>query len=502
MEKEVKRGRGRPRKVLSPEELNKPKLPRGRPRKHPKVENEVKRPRGRPRTRPIIAPEDKRPRGRPRKNEIVVKNIKKQEYSVEEFKESGIDFCDIDVSNIALAENFQNEKIKEVSEKDVIKKAEKEVKKDLKNEQIAREKSSAYIKLKKESKKVVKKESTEILYPAKHYKTNVLEQVAEQDNNKEPEIKLNISRSKTPLRELIETKPTKTAKTKPMKEKVIVVTGATSGMGYDLVVELVKLGHIVIGVGRKATSCRDAIQNVKKICPDAKVNYVVTDLSLISQVSVLAEEIADKIYHHKRSCLDVIINCAQSCADEFQLTYENRETMWSTNYLSFVMLVDCLMPLIDRSVDARIITFADKKAFTRTKLDWQSFHSQPTKFVSKIYDQTKLANLMWALEFDHKNSFNTTLHSYCILSELKLNKESKKGFFGKMKTKMFGNKFTEQDYEDGKNTAIYLSLDKSLPKNMVCYENNQPIYPLNKFALDQDNRNALWRMTELELKIK
>ena len=508
METEVKRGRGRPKKVVSPEELNKPKLPRGRPRKYPKVEQTEKRPRGRPRTRPVVENQEKRPRGRPRKPRDYVllmdrleaekqKNESVEEYSIEDFKESGIDYCEVDFDNIALAEDFQNEKFKEVSEQEVIKKAEKEIQKDLKQEQIAREKSSAYVKMKKETKRIVKTGDINCLYPAKHYKSNVLEQLTQEEQSPKPEIKLDVSRAKTPLRELVETKSTKSNKTKPMKEKVIVVTGATSGMGLAVITELARLGHIVIGVARKATACREVYNAVKKVCPEAKISFVITDLSLVSQVSVLAEEIADKIYNFKRSCLDVIINCSQIKLDEFELTYENREVMLATNYLSFVMLVDCLMPLIDRSVDGRVITFTDKKSMNKTKLDWQNFHKPQKRNLNKIYEETKLANLMWALEFDHRNRENTSLHSYCVQSELNLNKQPK-NFFGKM----FGNKFTEQNFNDGVDTATYLALSKDLPKNMVCYENKHPVYPTNKFAINQDNRNALWRMTELELKIK
>ena len=509
METEVKRGRGRPRKVLSPEELNKPKLPRGRPRKYP-IDNEPKekRPRGRPRTRPIVEQTEKRPRGRPRKNREYLQNKKvdayedRKNYTEEDFKNSGLDYCRVDFDNIALAEDFQNEQFREVSEKDVIKKAEKEVKNDIKNEKIAREKSSAYVKMKKESQRIIKSGNLVDLYPAKHRKSNILVQLAEKDETPLPEFKLDISRPKTPLSELVVEKSIRSVKTKAMKEKVVVITGATSGMGLAVMLELAKLGHIVIGVGRKATACREAFQTIKNAYPDAKVSFAVADLSLLSQVSVLAEEIADKIYAFKRSCIDVIINCTHSRLNEFELTYENREVMWVTNFMSFVLLTDCLMPLIDRSVDARIITFTNKKAMTKSKLYWQSIQNMPSKYFNKMYDQSRLANLMWALEFDHRNRDNTSLHSYCVESDLNYNTDNVKGFMKKLKSKMFGSKFTEQNFIDGVNTTVYLSLSKGLPRNMVCYQNKQPIYPLNKFALDQDNRNALWRMTELELKIK
>ena len=67
-----KRPRGRPRKPIDPEEANKPKRPRGRPKKpvDPEELNKPKRPRGRPKKPidPEEANKPKRPRGRPRKN--------------------------------------------------------------------------------------------------------------------------------------------------------------------------------------------------------------------------------------------------------------------------------------------------------------------------------------------------------------------------------------------------------------------------------------------------
>ncbi|MBR4270353.1 MAG: SDR family NAD(P)-dependent oxidoreductase [Clostridia bacterium] len=504
MKNEIKRGRGRPRKERTEEELNKPKLPRGRPRTRPIIAPEDRRPRGRPRTRPEKLDTEKRPRGRPRKYEVLARkkaeaeaNQIKEETEIKAPKEITPEF---NADSIELAESFENEDLMEFpdfeKEKDF-----SDDKDKLSNEEdsLDKDKSTQYKKLKNEAKKIVNSKKLEPLYPAKHHKENILEQFDQPAISTPPIQKPNISRPRTPLNLNIKTESKVKNKTKPMPTKVVVVTGATSGVGKEVLIQLAKLGHLVIGVGKKAAACRNVLNTVKEVNPSAKVEFVVSDMCLLSQISVLAEDIANKIYKNKRSCIDTLIHCASSDREEFELTYENREVMWATNYLSAVALTNYLQPLLDRAVDAKIITFTDKKSMKKAKLKWNTLYDKSGKYVDKIYEQTKLANLMWALEYDHRHSDNKTLHSYCVCSEVLPNKKSKCTVFTKIKSKFLKPQYTKLAFDNCVNTVTYIALTKKLPQNIVCYENKKVTYPTNKFALDFENRHALWRMTELDL---
>ena len=97
-----------------------------------------------------------------------------------------------------------------------------------------------------------------------------------------------------------------------------------------------------------------------------------------------------------------------------KITYENREAMWATNYLSVVLLTQCLQPMLDCSHDARVITFTTSRAAHKTKLNWKAISQKNDKLIKKVYNQTKLADLMFALEYDHRNADRDDLHAYCV----------------------------------------------------------------------------------------
>lgn len=498
MENETIRKRGRPRKVLSEEELNRPKRPRGRPRIERTEPEGPKRPRGRPRKEVDEATLNlpKRPRGRPRKDGTPPKT---QEANFEENNALEVHAVINQNEEIIAEENIieNNEKIEQnVVENDIV--AELGEKS---NDEDDLQKGVGYIKLQNKTAGIINSKVLEPLVPAKHLSENILEQEerVEPSITTPPLVKMNISRSRTPLRENKAKKERNTAKAKPMPNKVVVVTGATSGMGFAMAKELSKLGHVVIGVGRKASLCRDAMREILDACPDASINYLVADLSIMSQVKILADDIAHKVEKLGRECVDTLILNAGADIDEQKITYENNEYMWATNYLSAVLLTKSIQHLLDRSLDARVITFTTSKAAHKTKLDWRTLHDKSGNATKKIYEQTKLADLMWALEYDHQNAENETLHAYCVdpgTVNTTLRTQNNSGCrraFLNMKRKR------GKSVEQGIETAIYLTTAHNLPKNVVFYSNKRPADP-SKFALDQDNRIALWRATEIDLR--
>lgn len=479
MENEEKRTRGRPRKVRTEEELNRPKRPRGRPRieREPEEQKE-KRPRGRPRKErePEELNKPKRPRGRPRKESPEF--IENEENEILTMPTPEVEIDDAEEFMQAFDEVEENEK-----EDDDLQKGE------------------SYLKLKNKTAGIINSRVLEPIVPAKHINENVL---PEPESEPEPAIltpplaKMNISRSKTPLKKNIAPNPAKKAKANPMPNKVIVVTGATNGMGFAMARNLAALGHIVIAVGRKPSLCRDCRNEILEAFPEANIHYLVADLSIMGQVKILAEEIENKVVALNRECIDVLIHNACTDLGEKKITYENNDYVWATNYLSAVLLTRKVQHLLDASRDARVITFTTSKAAHRTKIDWRNFHSRNTK-PDKIYEQTKLADLMWALEYDHKNAENQTLHAYCVDPgnvNTTLHTQNASGW------RRIKNNFKRKhakSVDEAIETAVYLTLAQNLPTNVVFYANKKPADP-SKFALDYNNRQALWRATDMDLR--
>ena len=268
-------------------------------------------------------------------------------------------------------------------------------------------------------------------------------------------------------------------------------------MGLAMAKNLASLGQTVIAVGRRPSACRDARNEILDEFKDAKIYYLVADLSLMSQVRILADEIKAKLAEIGRDSIDVLIHNAGVHTNTHKITYENNEIMWATNYLSAFLLTKLLQPLLDRSKDARVITITNENT-DYTELNWKDIKGRTEKSNDKVYDQTKLADLMFALEYDHRYSNRDDIHAYCVNPGfvntqfyIKNTSGIRRWFLSRWAKK-------GKTIEQGIQTTMYLTLAEKLPTNVVLYENKKPKEPC-KFALDPRNRAALWRYSEVAL---
>ena len=505
-EPKEKRPRGRPRKPVDPEKANLPKRPRGRPRKEGVEKPQIKRPRGRPRKQPIFADvqelNEVKTLSSPRATEIIENNEKLNEPTLNQgipakFEDLTADFNSETTQN---QDNAKNETIEISAPKT---ETEKVAVIDFTSEdedEISASKSASRIALEQKASVFKDKDKSEKLYPAKHVIDEDVQGGMQIAYNKPliAEQKPNISTPHTPLKteQPVINKPIyKTAFAGT--DKVIVVTGATSGLGFAMARELAGLGQTVIAVGRRPSLCRDARNEILSDYPDAKIYYLVADMSLMSQVRILADEIKKKLAEIGRDCIDVLIHNAGVQTNIHKVTYENHEYMWATNYLSVFLLTHELQPLLDKSKDARVITTTNSKYY-KTKLNWADIRGKTEKSNDAVYNQTKLADLMFALEYDHRYSNRNDLHAYCVdpgLVNTELRTKNTRGI-KKAFLKHLQNK--GKSIEQGIETTIYLAMAEKLPANVVLYSNKKPTEP-SKYALDPRNRSALWRYSELEL---
>jgi NAD(P)-dependent dehydrogenase (short-subunit alcohol dehydrogenase family) len=74
-----------------------------------------------------------------------------------------------------------------------------------------------------------------------------------------------------------------------MQNKVILVTGATNGIGFESAKALAAQGATVVGVGRNPQKCADAANQIKTATGNAKIEFLVADLSVQAQVRQAAD---------------------------------------------------------------------------------------------------------------------------------------------------------------------------------------------------------------------
>jgi retinol dehydrogenase 12 len=179
-------------------------------------------------------------------------------------------------------------------------------------------------------------------------------------------------------------------------KKTIIITGATAGIGFRTALEFCRRGAVVIGVGRSPERCQSAREAILREVPQAKIEYLIADLSRQSEVRRLADEIKAKV----RS-IDVLVNDAGTYMGKLVLTEDSIETTIAVNHIAPFLLTNLLLPLLEKTPDSRIITVSSEshqRTFIRPE------HIQkPLLFIGLWqYKLSKLANILFTVEFNRR----------------------------------------------------------------------------------------------------
>jgi NAD(P)-dependent dehydrogenase (short-subunit alcohol dehydrogenase family) len=105
-------------------------------------------------------------------------------------------------------------------------------------------------------------------------------------------------------------------------EMTIVITGATSGIGFAAARILANKGAFVIGVGRDEEKCSKAFQKISEETADARVRYITADLSSLRQVRDMAAYIKSVVKETGKDKIDVLINNAGTFSNWYVSTEE------------------------------------------------------------------------------------------------------------------------------------------------------------------------------------
>ena len=177
--------------------------------------------------------------------------------------------------------------------------------------------------------------------------------------------------------------------------RTVVVTGANSGIGFELTSALAGNGASLI------MACRDqrrgdAARATLPAPARDRTRVLLLDVSDPDSVRAFADRVADET-----DTLDLLINNAGIMATPPELTADGVERQWATNHLGHFALTGLLLPLfVDRS-GARVISVSslaaaggDLSMKVRTDLDDYSRFG--------VYSDTKLANQVFAVELNHR----------------------------------------------------------------------------------------------------
>lgn len=208
-----------------------------------------------------------------------------------------------------------------------------------------------------------------------------------------------------------------------MDGKIVLVTGANSGIGLATATALAKQGAQVVMVARSRERGEAALAQAKRESGSSKISLMLADLSRQSDVKQLAET-----FKRTYSQLDVLINNAAIVPPERTVTDDGLEMQFAVNHLAYFILTNALLDLLKRSPQGRIVNVSSE-AHREGVIDFNDLQNARQYHMPRYpvpgwqaYSNTKLMNVLFTHELARRlegtNVVANSLHPGVIRTEL------------------------------------------------------------------------------------
>lgn len=183
-----------------------------------------------------------------------------------------------------------------------------------------------------------------------------------------------------------------------LRDKVIAITGANSGIGKEAAVTLATWGATVIMGARSEIRGAAARAEVERRSKSDRVELVSLDLASFDSIHGFADAVRDR---HSR--LDVLLNNAGGVLSTRSVTREGFESTIGVNHLGHVLLTDLLLDRLESTAGAtgdptRIVNVASI-AHRGGKLRFDDLQFERRAYSGTVaYNQSKLANVLFTME--------------------------------------------------------------------------------------------------------
>jgi NAD(P)-dependent dehydrogenase (short-subunit alcohol dehydrogenase family) len=181
--------------------------------------------------------------------------------------------------------------------------------------------------------------------------------------------------------------------------KLAIVTGANSGLGFGLARRLSAAGADVVMAIRTKAKGEKAIEEIHATVPDAKLTIKSLDLSSLAAVAALGEQL-----NADGRPIDILINNAGVMTPpERDTTVDGFELQFGSNHLGHFALTAHLLPLLRAANGARVVSLSSLAARQSGSIHFDDLQFEKSYAPMSAYGQSKLANLIFALELDRRS---------------------------------------------------------------------------------------------------
>jgi NAD(P)-dependent dehydrogenase (short-subunit alcohol dehydrogenase family) len=181
--------------------------------------------------------------------------------------------------------------------------------------------------------------------------------------------------------------------------RTVLVTGATSGIGYHTAQALAAMGAEVIIGARLEARGRNAVERVRREVPNAQVGYLPGDLSSLAEIRRFADEFLERYPR-----LNVLVNNAGGYFMRRTYSVDGHEMTFALNHLSYFLLTNLLLERLQQGAPARVVNVSSvAHRDARIRFEDLSF-ARGYRFGYGAYAQSKLANVLFTYELHRRLS--------------------------------------------------------------------------------------------------
>ncbi|TWT05323.1 SDR family NAD(P)-dependent oxidoreductase [Planococcus sp. CPCC 101016] len=178
--------------------------------------------------------------------------------------------------------------------------------------------------------------------------------------------------------------------------KTAIITGGNSGIGFETAKGLLAMGAKIILAVRNTEKGEMARAALLELYATEQIEIMQLDLADLQSIQSFAEK-----FQNSSDQLDLLINNAGIMAPPYAKTKDGFEMQFGSNHLGHFALTGLLLPVLAKTQNSRVITVSSR-AHSRGTIDFDNLDGSKGYQAKKFYNQSKLANLYFALELDKR----------------------------------------------------------------------------------------------------
>lgn len=204
--------------------------------------------------------------------------------------------------------------------------------------------------------------------------------------------------------------------------KVVIVTGSSSGIGFEAARVIAGKGATTIIAVRNAEKGASAIDKIREEFKNADLRLMQLDLASLESTKEFADE-----FKKQYSQLDLLINNAGVMAPPYSKTKDGFELQMGTNHLGHFALTGHLLDTLESTENARVVNVSSG-AHKMGSPDLEDLNWENRSYSKwKAYGDSKIANLYFTFAFNKRNresggkTISTAAHPGWTATELQRN---------------------------------------------------------------------------------